>query len=42
MLVLFLVELVGFMSHTTETMVVLDPSNNDTVRSQPGWRVGSL
>lgn len=32
MLVLFVVELVGFLSHTTETMVVLDPSNDQLVR----------
>jgi hypothetical protein len=32
MLVLFIVELVSFMSHSTETMVVLDPSNDQMVR----------
>jgi hypothetical protein len=33
MLVLFLVELVAFMSHSTETMVVLDPVNDQLVRA---------
>lgn len=36
MLVLVIVELVGFMSHTTETMVVLDPFNDQMVRAAPG------
>ncbi len=32
MLVLFTVELAAFLSHSTETMVVLDPSNDQLVR----------
>lgn len=32
MVILFIVEFVGFLSHRTETMVVLDKSNDELVR----------
>ncbi len=32
MVLLFIIEFVGFLSHNTETMVVLDQSNDQLVR----------